>query len=286
MSLTTKMGLISCFVKISVIILSITAPLSAHTLPTESISPRAVTSEDQSGLTYHFEFQNEQGKPLSKEEAAGIKVLHSSQNHHANNSAGTSHLHKRRGGDQPIDETFCDDPDDQYVQSVCLLTNKDWQLDCHRGMQPGPFGLYVKNGACLDHQICIQGDGKGYISYAHCVSHDSFVELALSRTSGDNHKFHHTVSEQLPAGSVITLQAYDRKTSANIGIAHLEMSAQSCVSAIGNIPQCATKQSKGCDYCMKDVLTLEKAGTNRITYLARFGRTAINLYLHIMPAKP
>ena len=284
MSSTTKMGLISCFVKMSVIILSITAPLSAHTLPTESISPRAVTPEEQSGLTYHFEFQNEQGTALSKEDAAGIKVFHYNHHYHANNSAGTSHLQKRRGGDRLIDETHCDHEGDQYIESNCL-SNKDWQLKCYAGVYPGPYGPYLKHGTCHGQEICIDGVDKGYLTFAHCVSLENFVEIALTHTSGDNHKFHHRVSEKLPAGSVVTLRTADTKTNANIMIAQLEMSAQKCVRAIGNTDQCATQQEERCIGCSSEVLTLKTAGANRITFLARFGGPAITLYLHIY-AKP
>ena len=280
------MGLINCFVKISVVILSITPSLSAHTLPTESIFPRAGTPEEHTWTTYNFKFHDEQGKPLSEKDAASIKVFTYNHHHHPNKSAETSYLQKRGAVSTPIDEKFCTNArDDYYLQSKCLpaVSTKDWELECFAGVEDGRrYGPYTKTGACRESEICIEEIG-GLIG-AYCVSHENFVQLALTRTSGDNHKFYHRVANELPANTIVQLRATDSKTNAKLQT-HLEMSAQHCVQAIGNIDQCGTVQYAACDYCMKDVLYLTKTGANRITFLARFYRPGINLYLDIFPTK-
>ena len=281
------MGLISCFIEITVAILSITPSLSAHVLHTKSISSRSTTPDEHTGFNYQFKFQNAQGNAFSEEDAAGINVFHYNHHLHQNNSAKTSHLQKRSS--REIDGYSCDNwPLDEKIYSRCRhdISPRNWEIECVASETKGLLGVaptpYIVQGTCLDSEICIDRQGAPYNAW--CVSLEDFVTLSLTATSGNDKTFHHQVND-LPANAVITLRATDSRTNASININHLEMSAQRCETKIGNTQQCATMQSASCDHCMTDMLRLRKGNANRITFLARFFRPGVNLYLGVLPSR-
>ena len=279
------MGLISCFIKTTVAILSITPSLSAHVLHTESITSRAVTPDEPSGHNYQFKFLDAQGNSFSEEDAAGINVFHYNHYDHQNNSAKTS-LQKRS---TMIDRSQCREFLDEMNWSSCSpqISARAWEMECVEATDDRlqiHHTPYIVQGTCLDSEICVERQGAPY--QAFCVSLEDFVHISLTRSRGDDQTFRHDVHDVvgLPANAAITLRATDSKTNADIRIAHLEMSAQHCERKIGNVDQCATVQNAACDYCMTDVLRLTKPGANRIKFLARFFRPGINLYLGVIPS--
>lgn len=205
-----------------------------------------------------------------------MKVFH----HHMNLTASHENLQKRF---RPRQMTHCGPYPGtlRFGSSYCDHHRgpRHYTVACSQNID-GNEAIVFHEGSCLPTEICVDNRLNADLQAAYCVSHENFVQIALTSSDFSSH-----ILPAVPAGyqEQLQLRVTNPANTQWENQYYIELETERCL--LKNSADCASLLTKSCSYCYGQTLAPVDPSTNVFITTVTIKEPGVHVWLSTLLSK-